>query len=114
MASFWIQRLLRAKDSNRRSATHGKSGRLYYHRIFLLRKITSIPEESKVSYQSKNGKDEKVFDALEMLPAMYSLICVLGDKIVMLFLSKVPYIVVPFVLRRSQYSAINIVCLESI
>ncbi len=27
--------------------------------------MTYIPEESKVSYQSKDGKEEKVFDALE-------------------------------------------------
>jgi len=29
-----------------------------------------IPEESKVSYQSKDGKQEKVFDALEWVAAM--------------------------------------------
>jgi hypothetical protein len=27
--------------------------------------MTYIKEESKVSYQSKDGKEEKVFDALE-------------------------------------------------
>jgi len=31
-----------------------------------------IPEESKVIYQSKDGKDEKVFDALEWIAAMVS------------------------------------------
>ena len=34
--------------------------------------MTYIPEESKVSYQSKDGKEEKVFDALEWLAAMCS------------------------------------------
>jgi hypothetical protein len=29
-----------------------------------------IPEESKVIYQSKDGREEKVFDALEWLAAM--------------------------------------------
>jgi hypothetical protein len=27
--------------------------------------MTYIPEESKVIYQSKDGKEEKIFDALE-------------------------------------------------
>jgi len=34
--------------------------------------MTYIPEESTVSYQSKDGKEEKVFDALEWLAAMCS------------------------------------------
>jgi len=29
-----------------------------------------IPQESKVIYQSKDGKEENVFDALEWLAAM--------------------------------------------
>ena len=29
--------------------------------------MTYIPEETKVIYQSKDGKDEKVFDALEWM-----------------------------------------------
>jgi hypothetical protein len=29
--------------------------------------MTDIPEESKVLYQSKDGKEEKAFDALEWL-----------------------------------------------
>jgi hypothetical protein len=32
---------------------------------FSQERMTYIPEESKVSYQSKDGKEEKVFDALE-------------------------------------------------
>jgi hypothetical protein len=34
--------------------------------------MTYLPEESKVVYQSKNGKEEKVYDALEWLAAMCS------------------------------------------
>jgi len=29
--------------------------------------MTALPEQSRVIYQSKNGKEEKVFDALEWL-----------------------------------------------
>jgi len=32
--------------------------------------ILYIPEEAKVIYKSKDGKEEKVFDALEWLAAM--------------------------------------------
>ncbi len=32
---------------------------------FSQERMTYIPEESRVIYQSKNGKEEKVFDALE-------------------------------------------------
>ncbi len=32
--------------------------------------MTYIPEESKAIYQSKDGKEEKIFDALEWLAAM--------------------------------------------
>ena len=34
--------------------------------------MTYIPEESKVVYQSKDGKEEKIFDALEWIAAMCS------------------------------------------
>ena len=34
--------------------------------------MTYFPEESRVIYQSKDGKEEKVFDALEWLAAMCS------------------------------------------
>jgi len=34
--------------------------------------MTYIPEESMVVYRSKDGKEEKVFDALEWLAAMCS------------------------------------------
>ena len=39
---------------------------------FSQERMTYIPEESKVNYQSKDGKEEKVFDALEWLAAMCS------------------------------------------
>ena len=39
---------------------------------FSQERMTYIAEESKVIYQSKDGKDEKVFDALECLAAMCS------------------------------------------
>jgi len=32
---------------------------------FSQERMTYVPEESKVSYQSKDGKHEKIFDALE-------------------------------------------------
>jgi len=49
-----------------------------------------IPEESKVSYQSKacprprsgNGKEEKVFDALEWVAAMCSHVPDKGEQMV--------------------------------
>ncbi len=40
---------------------------------FSQERMTYIPEESKVVYESKDGKDEKVFDALEWLAAMPAL-----------------------------------------
>ena len=36
---------------------------------FSQERMTYIPEESKVIYQSKDGKEEKVFDTLEWLAA---------------------------------------------
>ena len=41
-----------------------------------------IPKESKVIYQSKDGKDERVFDALEWLAAMCSHVPNKGEQIV--------------------------------
>ena len=37
---------------------------------FSQERMTYIPEESKVAYRSKDGKEEKVFDALEWLAGM--------------------------------------------
>jgi hypothetical protein len=49
---------------------------------FSQERMTSIPEESKVSYQSKDGKEEKVFDALEWLAAMWSHVPDKGEQMV--------------------------------
>jgi hypothetical protein len=49
---------------------------------FSQERMTYIPEESKVSYQSKDGKDEKVFDALEWLAAMCSHVPNRGEQMV--------------------------------
>ena len=39
---------------------------------FSQERMTYLPEESKVIYESKDGKEEKVFDALDWLAAMTS------------------------------------------
>ena len=44
--------------------------------------LNYIPEESKVVYQSKDGKEEKVFDALEWLAAMCSHVPNKGEQMV--------------------------------
>jgi hypothetical protein len=49
---------------------------------FSQERMTYIPEESKVSYQSKDGKEEKVFDALEWLAAMCSHVPNKGEQMV--------------------------------
>jgi len=49
---------------------------------FSQERMTYIPEESKVIYQSKDGKDEKVFDALEWLAAMCSHVPNKGEQLV--------------------------------
>ena len=41
-----------------------------------------VPEESKVIYQSKDGKQQKVFDALEWLAAMCSHVPNKGEQMV--------------------------------
>lgn len=46
--------------------------------------MTYIPQESKVIYQSKDGKEEKAFDALEWLAAMCSHPPALPDQLPML------------------------------
>ena len=43
----------------------GNLARYIIRASFSQERMTCIPEESKVSYQSKDGKEEKVFDALE-------------------------------------------------
>ena len=49
---------------------------------FSQERMTYIPEESKVLYQSKDGKKEKVFDALEWLAAMCSHVPNKGEQMV--------------------------------
>jgi len=49
---------------------------------FSQERMTYIPEEAKVSYQSKDGKEEKVFDALEWLAAMCSHVPNKGEQMV--------------------------------
>jgi len=45
-------------------------------------RMTYIPEESEVIYRSKDGKEEKVFDALEWLAAMCSHVPNKGEQMV--------------------------------
>ena len=49
-----------------------KLARYIIRASFSQERMTYIKEESKASYQSKDGKEEKVFDALEWLAAMCS------------------------------------------
>ncbi len=49
---------------------------------FSQERMTYIPEESRVIYQSKDGKEEKVFDALEWLAAMCSHVPNKGEQMV--------------------------------
>ena len=49
---------------------------------FSQERMTYIPEESKVLYQSKDGKEEKAFDALEWLAAMCSHVPNKGEQMV--------------------------------
>jgi hypothetical protein len=44
--------------------------------------MTYVPEESKVIYQSKDGREEKVFDALGRLAAMCSHVQNEGEQMV--------------------------------
>jgi len=49
---------------------------------FSQERMTYIPEESKVVYKSKDGKEEKIFDALEWLAAMCSHVPNKGQQMV--------------------------------
>ena len=49
---------------------------------FSQKRMNSVPEESKVIYQSKDGKQEKAFDALEWLAAMCSHVPNKGEQMV--------------------------------
>ena len=45
-------------------------------------RVTYIPAQSKVIYQSKDGKEEKVFDVLEWLASMCSHVPNKGEQMV--------------------------------
>jgi len=49
-----------------------KAARYLIRASFSQERMTYIPDESKVIYRSKDGKNEKDFDALEWLAAMCS------------------------------------------
>ena len=49
---------------------------------FSQERMTYVPEEAKVIYQSKDGKEEKVFEALEWLAAMCSHVPNKGEQMV--------------------------------
>jgi len=49
---------------------------------FSQERMTYIPEETKVIYQSKDGKDEKVFEPLEWIAAMCSHVPNKGEQMV--------------------------------
>lgn len=49
---------------------------------FSQERMTYLPEESKVIYQSKDGKDQRTFEALEWLAAMCSHIPNRGEQMV--------------------------------
>ncbi len=49
---------------------------------FSQERMTYIPEEPKVDYRSKDGKQEKVFDALEWLAAICSHVPDKGEQMV--------------------------------
>ena len=49
---------------------------------FSQERMTYFPEDSKVVYQSKDGKEEKIFDALEWLAAMCSHVPNKGEQMV--------------------------------
>jgi hypothetical protein len=44
--------------------------------------MTYLPEESKVIYESKDGKEEKIFDALEWLATMRSHVTDKGEQMI--------------------------------
>ncbi len=49
---------------------------------FSQERMTYIPEQSRIIYQSKDGKEQKVFDALEWLAAMCSHVPNKGEQMV--------------------------------
>jgi hypothetical protein len=59
-----------------------KLARYIIRASFSQERMIYLPGESKVIYESKDGKEEKVFDALEWLAAMTSHIPNHGDQMV--------------------------------
>ena len=49
---------------------------------FSQERMTYLPDESQVLYRSKDGKNEKIFDALEWLAAMCSHVPNKGEQMV--------------------------------
>jgi len=59
-----------------------KLARYIIRASFSQERISYIPEESKVIYQSKDGKEEKIFDALEWIAAICSHVPYKGEQMV--------------------------------
>ena len=55
---------------------------LVNRRGFSQERMTYFPQDSKVVYRSKNGKEDKIFDALEWLAAMCSHVPNKGEQMV--------------------------------
>jgi len=59
-----------------------KLARYIIRASFSEERMTYIPEKSEVVYQSKDGKEEKIFDALERIAAMCSHVPNKGEQMV--------------------------------
>jgi hypothetical protein len=93
MAPFGFQCLLWPQDPARRGRGHGlrlveptprreNLGRYIIRASFSQERMIYFPEDSKVVYRSKDGKEEKIFDALEWLAAMCSHVPNKGEQMV--------------------------------
>jgi len=69
--------------------------------------MTYIPEEAKVIYQSKDGKEEKVFDALEWLAAMPACACRTQTGALMCPIRESKWSDTEFIRLRSYYSNVS-------
>ena len=58
------------------------SARYVVRASFFQERMTYLPEESKVIYQSKDGKEDRVFNALEWLAVMCSHVPNKGEQMV--------------------------------
>ena len=70
----------RLQDSTRRRKGHGQPGSVHHPRLFLPAEDDIPPDESHGVYRSKDGKNEKTFDALERLAAMPACACPHADR----------------------------------